>query len=45
VYIVRTALTATQQTGQTPQEFTHTMQFLLQSFKQQADKLRKAIPN
>jgi hypothetical protein len=43
-YIVRTALTATQQTGQTPQEFTHTMQFLLQSFKQQADKLRKAIP-
>ena len=28
VYIVRTALTATQQTGQTPQEFTHTMQFL-----------------
>jgi hypothetical protein len=45
VYIVRTALTATQQTGQTPQEFTHTMQFLLQSFKQQADKLRKAVPN
>jgi hypothetical protein len=44
VYIVRTALTATQQTGQTPQEFTHTMQFLLQSFKQQADKLRKSIP-
>jgi hypothetical protein len=34
VYIVRTALTATQQTGQTPQEFTHTMQFLLLSFKQ-----------
>jgi hypothetical protein len=45
VYIVRTALTATQQTGQTPQEFTHTMQFLLQSFKQQADKLRKSIPH
>jgi hypothetical protein len=40
VYTVRTALTATQQTGQTPQEFTHTMQFLLQSFKQQADRLR-----
>jgi hypothetical protein len=45
VYIVRTALTATQQTGQTPEEFTHTMQFLLQTFKQQADKLRKSIPH
>jgi hypothetical protein len=45
VYIVRTALTATQQTGQTPQEFAHTMQFLLQSVKQQADKLRKSIPH
>ena len=45
VYTVRTALTATQQTGQTQQEFTHTMQFLLQSFKQQADKLRKSIPH
>jgi hypothetical protein len=45
VYIVHTALTATQQTGQTPQEFTHTMQFLLQSFKQQADKLRKSTPH
>jgi hypothetical protein len=45
VYIVRTALTATQQTGQTPQEFTHTMQFLLQSFKQHADKLRKSVPH
>jgi hypothetical protein len=45
VYIVRTALTATQQTGQTPQEFSHTMQFLLQTFKQQADKLRKSIPH
>jgi len=44
VYIVRTALTATQQTGQTPQEFTHTMQFLLQTFKQQSDKLRKSKP-
>jgi hypothetical protein len=44
VYIVRTALTATQQTGQTPQEFSHTMQFLLKSFKQQADKLHKSIP-
>jgi len=45
VYIVRTALTATQQTGQTPEEFSHTMQFLLQSFRQQADKLRKSIPH
>src|ERR1700739_2780 len=45
VYTVRTALTATQQTGQTPQEFTHTMQFLLQSFQQYADKLRKSIPH
>jgi hypothetical protein len=45
VYTVRTALTATQQTGQTPQEFTHTMQFLVQSFKQYADKLRKSIPH
>ena len=45
VYTVRTALTATQQTGQTPQEFTHTMQFLLQSFRQQADKLRESIPH
>ena len=44
VYIVRTALTAPQQTGQTPQEFTHTMQFLLQTFKQQSDKLRKSKP-
>ncbi len=44
VYIVRTALRATQETAQTPQEFTHTMQFLLQSFKQQADKLRKPKP-
>lgn len=42
VYTVRTALTATQQTAQTPQEFTHTMQFLLQSFRQQSGKLRKA---
>jgi hypothetical protein len=45
VYVVRTALTATQQTGQAPQEFTHTMQFLLKNFKEQADKLRKSIPH
>jgi len=44
VYTVRTALSATQQTAQTPQEFTHTMQFLLQSFKQQSDRLRKPKP-
>ena len=44
VYTVRTALWATQQTAQTPQEFTHTMQFLLQSFKQQSERLRKPKP-
>ena len=44
VYTVRTALSATQQTAQTPQEFTHTMQFVLQSFRQQSDKLRMAKP-
>ena|SRR5260221_12798188 len=44
VYTVRTALSATQQTAQTPQEFTHTMQFVLQSFRQQSDELRKAKP-
>jgi hypothetical protein len=44
MYIVRSALTATQQTGQTPEEFTHTMQFLLQTFKEQAEHLRKSIP-
>jgi hypothetical protein len=44
VYTVRTALTATQQTGQTSQEFTHTMQFLLKTFKQQSDQLRKSKP-
>jgi hypothetical protein len=44
VYTVRTALTASQQTAQTPQAFTHTMQFLLQTFGQQADRLRKAKP-
>lgn len=44
VYTIRTALTATQETNHTPQEFTHTMQFLLQSFRQQSDQLRKAKP-
>jgi len=44
VYTVRTALTVNQQTNHTPQVFTHTMQFLLQSFRQQSDQLRKAKP-
>jgi hypothetical protein len=44
VYTVRTALAVNQQTNHTPQVFTHTMQFLLQSFRQQSDQLRKAKP-
>jgi hypothetical protein len=44
VYIVRTALTATVQTAQTPQEFTHTMKFLLQSFRERLDQIRTAKP-
>ncbi len=44
VYTVRTALTATQQTGQSPQEFTHTMQFLLKNFQQLSVQLRKVKP-
>jgi hypothetical protein len=44
VYTVRTALSATQQTAQTPQEFTHTMQFLLKSFQQLSTQLRKVKP-
>ena len=42
VYTVRTALAVEQQTAHTPRVFTHTMQFLLQSFRQQSDQLRKA---
>jgi hypothetical protein len=44
VYTVRTALAANQQTSHAPQAFAHTMQFLLQSFRQQAGELRKAKP-
>jgi hypothetical protein len=44
VYIVRTALSATLQTAQTPQDFTHTMQFLLTNFQQLSKQLRKVKP-
>jgi hypothetical protein len=44
VYTVRTALSATQQTAQSPQEFTHTMQFLLKNFQQLSNQLRKVKP-
>ena len=44
VYTVRTALAVNQQTAYKAQVFTHTMQFLLQSFRQQSGQLRKAKP-
>ncbi|MGB0062985.1 MAG: hypothetical protein WBP85_00950 [Terracidiphilus sp.] len=44
VYTVRTALTATLQTAKTPEDFTHTMQFLLTSFQQLSKQLRKVKP-
>ena len=44
VYTVRTALSATLQTAQTPQEFTHTMRFLLTNFQQLSKLLRKVKP-
>lgn len=44
VYTVRTALTATQQTAPTPQEFHHVMQVLVEQFRQYADRLRKGKP-
>ena len=44
VYTVRTALSAALQTAQTPQDFTHTMQFLLTSFQQLSKQLRKVKP-
>jgi hypothetical protein len=44
VYTVRTALSATLRTAQTPQEFTHTMQFLLTNFQQLSKQLRKVKP-
>jgi hypothetical protein len=44
VYTVRAALSATLQTAQTPQAFTHTMQFLLTNFQQLSKQLRKVKP-
>jgi hypothetical protein len=44
VYTVRTALSATLQTAQTPEAFTHTMQFLLTNFQQLSNQLRKVKP-
>lgn len=44
VYTVRTALSATLQTAQTPQAFTHTMQFLLTNFQQLSKQLRAVKP-
>ncbi len=44
VYTVRTALSATLQTAQTPQAFTHIMQFLLTNFQQLSKQLRKVQP-
>lgn len=44
VYTVRTALAVNQQAAHTPQVFTHTMKFLLQTFREQSDQLRKTKP-
>jgi hypothetical protein len=44
VYTVRTALSAALQTAQTPQDFNHTMQFLLTNFQQLSKQLRKVKP-
>lgn len=44
VYTVRTALSATQQTAPTQQEFSRVMQILVQSFKEYAERLRKGKP-
>jgi hypothetical protein len=44
VYSVRTALSATLQTARTPEEFTHTMQFLLTTFRQLSNQLRRVKP-
>lgn len=44
VYTVRTALSATLETAQTPQAFTHTMQFLVTNFQQLSKQLRKVKP-
>ena len=44
VYTVRTALSSTLQSGFTPQEFTHTMQFMLANFQRLSEQLRKVKP-
>jgi hypothetical protein len=44
VYTVRTALSATLQTAQTPEAFTHIMQFLLSNFQKLSIQLRKVNP-
>lgn len=44
VYTVCTALSATLQTAQTPQEFTQTMRFLLTTFQELSKQLRKVKP-
>jgi hypothetical protein len=44
VYTVRTALSASLQTAQTPQAFTHVMQFVLTNFQQLSKQLRKVKP-
>ena len=44
VYTVRTALSATLQTAQTPHAFIQTMQFLLTNFQQLSKQLRKVKP-
>ena len=44
VYTVRTALSTTLQTARTPEEFNHTMQFLLTNFRQLSKQLRQVKP-
>jgi len=44
VYTVRTALSSTLQSGFTPQEFTHAMQFLLTNFQRYSKQLRQVKP-
>ena len=44
VYTVRTALSATLQTARTPEELTHTMQFLLTTFRRLSNQLRQVKP-
>jgi hypothetical protein len=44
VYTVRTAISSSRQTAQSPQDFTHTMRFLLTTFQQLSSQLRKVKP-